>query len=138
MILVDTGPFIALFDAKDPRHESCVATLRTLREPLRTTIPVLAEAFHVLGPGSRGSDNLREFLLRGGVSVFFFDPGSLTRAFELMETYADRPMDLADASLVVAAESMQARKIFTVDRPDFETYRIRCGHRYQRFEIVES
>jgi uncharacterized protein len=70
--------------------------------------------------------------------VFFFDPSSLTRAFELMETYGDRPMDLADASLVVAAESIQARRIFTIDRPDFETYRIKRGHRYHRFEIVET
>jgi predicted nucleic acid-binding protein len=138
MILVDTGPFIALFDPKDPRHESCVATLRTLREPLRTTVPVLTEALHILAPGSRGADNLREFVLRGGVSVFFFDLASLTRAFELMETYADRPMDLADASLVVAAESVRARKVLTVDRPDFETYRIKRGHRYHRFEIVET
>lgn len=138
MILVDTGPFIALFDPKDPHHKSCVGTLRTLREPLRTTIPVLTEAFHILGPGSRGADNLRDFVLRGGVSVFFFDRASLTRAFELMETYGDHPMDLADASLVVAAESIQARRVFTVDRPDFETYRIRRGHRYHRFEIVET
>lgn len=74
----------------------------------------------------------------GGVSVFFFDPACLTRAFELMETYADRPMDLADASIVVAAESIQVRRVFTVARPDFETYRIRRGHRYHCFEIVET
>ena len=48
---------------------------------------------------------------------------ALTRAFELMELYADHPMDLADASTVVAAELLGARKAFTVDRRDFETYR---------------
>jgi hypothetical protein len=37
-----------------------------------------------------------------------------------MELYADRPMDLADASLVVAAESVGTRKVFTVDRNAFE------------------
>lgn len=135
MILVDTGPFVALFDPKDAGHASCVATLKSIREPLRTTIPVLTEAFHLLGPGSVGSDRLRDLVQQGGVTVFFLDRSALTRAFELMETYADHPMDLADASLVVAAESLPTRRIFTIDRPDFETYRIKRGHRHHRFEI---
>ena len=53
-----------------------------------------------------------------------------------MEQYADHPMDLADASLIVAAETLKTRKIFTVDRNDFTTYRIRRGHRYLGVEII--
>ncbi|MGE3595451.1 MAG: hypothetical protein AB7N70_07850 [Dehalococcoidia bacterium] len=34
---------------------------------------------------------------------------------ELMEKYQDRPMDLADASLVAAAERLEQRRIFTLD-----------------------
>jgi len=44
--------------------------------------------------------------------------------------------DLAAASLVVAAESLDVRRIFTVDRNDFETYRVRRGHRHHPMEIV--
>ncbi|MCI0363261.1 MAG: hypothetical protein L0219_05220, partial [Phycisphaerales bacterium] len=58
------------------------------------------------------------------------------RAFELMEHYADHAMDLADASIVVAAEVMKTRKVFTVDRNDFETYRIKWGHRHVPFDII--
>lgn len=47
-----------------------------------------------------------------------------------METYADRPLDLADASLIVAAEELKTCKVFTVDRDDFQTYRVRRGHRH--------
>jgi hypothetical protein len=61
VILVDTGPFVALFDPKDPLHERCKATLRSIREP---------------------------------------------------------------------------RKVFTLDRGDFSTYRIRRGHRHEPVEIV--
>lgn len=46
-----------------------------------------------------------------GASVWGFDRGSLLRAFELMETYADRPMDLADASLIVATEELKTCKV---------------------------
>jgi len=136
MILVDTGPLIALFDPKDGRHERCARTLQEVREPLQTTIPVLTEAFHMLGPESVGSDRLRDFIGRGGLSVWFFNEASLTRAFELMERYADHPMDLADASLVAAAELLGTRRIFTVDRNDFESYRVRRGHRQYAFEVL--
>jgi predicted nucleic acid-binding protein len=61
---------------------------------------------------------------------------ALQRAFELMEQYADHPMDLADASLIVAAETLHTRKIFTIDRQGFATYRIRRGHRHHGVEIV--
>lgn len=136
MILVDTGPLIALFDPKDGQHRRCVQSLKAIREPICTTVPVLTEAFHILQPQSIGSDNLRQFIAQGGLSVWFFDPSLLTRAFELMELYADHPMDLADASLVVAAESLRTRKVFTIDRQDFHAYRARRGHRYYPFEIV--
>jgi predicted nucleic acid-binding protein len=53
-----------------------------------------------------------------------------------MEVYADRPMDLADASLVTAAEALGTRRVFTIDRHDFETYRVRRGHRHQPMQII--
>ena len=136
MILVDRGPFVALFDPKDAQHDSCKAILKTLTTPLCTTIPVLTEAFHMLSPESYGSDRLRDFILQGGISVWFFNSTAVERSFELMEKYADHPMDLADASLIVAAESLNSNKIFTLDRHAFETYRIRRGHRHIKFELL--
>jgi uncharacterized protein len=136
VILVDTGPCVALFDPQDAQHTRCREVLRTLREPLYTTVPVLTEAFHMLSPESYGSDKLRDFIEGGGLSVWFMGQADLQRAFELMEQYADHPMDFADASLIVAAEALRTRKIFTIDRSDFTTYRIRRGHRYYNVEIV--
>ena len=136
MILVDTGPLVALFDPKHGQHERCVNALKDIREPIITTTPVLTEAFHMLGPASIGSNRLREFIEGGGLSVWFLDRPALTRAFELMELYADRPMGLADASLVTAAEGLGTRRVFTIDRNDFETYRVRRGHRHHPIQIV--
>jgi predicted nucleic acid-binding protein len=53
-----------------------------------------------------------------------------------MGKYADQPMDLADASLIVAAESLKTRSVFTIDRSNFETYRIRRGHRQYYVDII--
>jgi predicted nucleic acid-binding protein len=136
MILVDTGPLVALFDPRDAQHGRCVNALKQIREPIITTTPVLTEAFHMLGPASIGSDRLREFVESGGLSVWFLDRPALTRAFELMELYADHPMDLADASMVAAAEALGSKRVFTIDRDDFETYRVRRGHRHHTIQIV--
>ena len=50
----------------------------------------------------------------------------------LMERYQDTPMDLADASLVAAAERLGLSRIFTLDS-DFYVYRIDDR---EAFEIV--
>ena len=42
---------------------------------------------------------------------------------ELMRKYRDLPMDLADAALVRVAERERLRRIFTLDRRDFQIYR---------------
>jgi len=136
MILVDTGPLVALFDRRDAHHARCVETLKSAREPLCTTVAVLTEAFHLLEPRSIGSDRLREFIAKRALSVWFFEHGTLLRAFELMELHADRPMDLAAASLVVAAEALETRKIFAIDRNDFATYRVRRGHRHFALDVL--
>lgn len=49
-----------------------------------------------------------------------------------MARYRDRPMDLADATLVHLA---RLNTVFTVDHADFETYRL---DRRRRFRIVPS
>jgi predicted nucleic acid-binding protein len=74
--------------------------------------------------------------MKGGLSMWFFDRAALTRTFELMERYADQPMDLTGASLIVAAEVLRTRKIFTLDTSDFSTYRILRGHRYFAVEVI--
>lgn len=55
------------------------------------------------------------------------DQEATIRAFELMEQYGDHPMDLADASLIAAAESLRTTKVFTLNRADFQRYRVRRG-----------
>jgi uncharacterized protein len=136
MILIDTGPLVALFDPKERQHASCRRTLSALRSPLLTTLPVLTEAFHILGPETAGSQALRSFIGEGGLGVHFSSHDETLRAFELMETYGDDPMDLADGSVIAAAETLGTRKVFTLDRNDFETYRIKRGHRLYPVDIV--
>ncbi len=50
----------------------------------------------------------------------------IARMAELMRKYHDKPMDLADASIVATAEYMCMRLIFTLDS-DFYIYRLKNG-----------
>lgn len=136
MILVDSGPLVALFDPRDDAHVGAQGTLQKVAEPMVTTIPVLTEVFHLLGPATQGANALREFMRRGGLGVWYLLADTLGRSLELMDQYADHPMDLADASLVAAAETLRTTRVFTIDRNDFQSYRARFGRRLRGFTMI--
>jgi predicted nucleic acid-binding protein len=124
MIAVDTGPIVALFDKSDNEHHICVETFKAIREPLITTWPVITEAFHLLGFSTSVQDDLWEFVERGTVALYDLDRTFVKTCRALMRKYQDLPMDLADASLVAAADAENIRTIFTLDK-DFNVYRTR-------------
>jgi uncharacterized protein len=133
LILVDAGPLVALVDASDEHHGRCVGALRELREPMGTVWPAVTEALYLLLDVPEGQDAVLEMLRRGAVRLMSLDQEDVPRIQELMVRYRDQPMDLADAALVRVAEREGLDRVFTVDRRDFEVYRI--GRR-KSFQIV--
>ncbi len=129
MILMDTGPIIALLDTDDSNHTACMATAQRLPpEPLLTTWPCFTEAMYLLGAvgGYRYQAKLWQLWEAKRLVLYDFTSTELERMPLLMEKYRDTPMDLADASLIVLAESLSLKQIFTVDR-DFYVYRLADG-----------
>jgi len=125
MILADTGFFYALLDRDDAWHARCREAALALEEGLITTWPVLTEAVHLI---SRWLDieqaaALMEEVAGGDIVVWDLTPGSRAKIPSLVRRYADLPMDLADASLVLLAESLGHGRILTTDQRDFRTYR---------------
>ncbi len=133
MVLIDTGPLVALFDDTEPSHKQCHSALKKIMDSPVTTWPALTEAFYFLGGWDRGQSKLWDFVLSGGVHVSEIPEELQPRIHELMKKYSDNPMDLADASLVAVAEYYKIKKIFTLDRRDFSRYR---PHHCARFEII--
>ncbi|MDB9528315.1 PIN domain-containing protein [Oscillatoria sp. CS-180] len=76
---------------------------------------------------------LGKLLLDELLTVYEIQERDYVRLLELMEKYQDRPMDLADASLVLVAENTGSRRILTLDS-DFLFYRIR---NQETFDIVQ-
>ena len=135
MILIDTGPIVALFDKDDRYHALCIENLKEIREPLITTWPVLTECFYLLNFSWEVQDSLWLFIQRGGVDIHPLGKESLISCRELMKQYRDLPMDLADATLVALADVLGISKIFTLDHKDFSIYRFK---QKKRFTLIPS
>ena len=130
MILIDTGPIVALFDKNDNYHDKCLSLLKTIKEPLITTMPVLTEAFYLLGFSWQVQDALWELVNQGGIQIYDLKGEQFKRCRELMKKYKDLPMDLADATIVSAAETVNISTIFTIDK-DFRVYRTKQGKNFR-------
>jgi predicted nucleic acid-binding protein len=133
-VLVDAGPLVALIDRRDNHHARCVDALRAVVDPLITVWPALVEAMDLL-EGWHEQSALWAMVEAGPIALARLDDEDVPRLRELMNKYRDRPMDLADASLVHVAERDGYRRVFTLDRRDFEVYRL-AGR--ERFTIVPA
>lgn len=125
MIIADTGFWLALANRKDHHHGRARKFLASLDEPLVTTWPVVTETCYLLlkylGPASE-QRYLGSFA-SGAFDVFDLRREDAPRIVDLMTMYADLPMDLADASLVILAEHLGHGRILSTDQRDFRTYR---------------
>lgn len=133
MILVDTGPLVALVNRSDAWHEHCVATSKTFLEPPLTVWPAVTEAVFLVRSSIVAQSDILQMIGRGDVRLAELDNLDVPRMRELMLKYRDLPMDLADAALVRVAEREHVRTIFTLDRHGFEIYR---PARIGRFHIL--
>lgn len=129
MILTDAKPIVAIIDPDDPYHAVCNAVLRRLSDDrLITTWPCITKAMHWLGRAGGYPYQARIWDLYHAAKLFVHQPSpaETDRMARLMAQYHDTPMDLADASLIAAAENLGHRRIFTVDLR-FYFYRLNDG-----------
>lgn len=125
-IIVDAGPLVALFRARDGHHEAAKSALESTRALLLSTWPVVTEVCHFLSRD--GKRALLSFIRRGALRIEPLSAGDIPRLDELLARY--ERMDFADATLVLLAEKTGVMEVFTIDRRDFETYRTRAGRRF--------
>jgi uncharacterized protein len=120
--LLDTGPLVAALRRpgdKDAFTPWAAKLLRSLPYPLFTCDAVLTEAGHFL----RSPAKLLEAVNRGLLVSRFDTQRAGPRLAELVEQYADRSMDFADACLVCMSEQTRDCRVVTIDRADFTVYR---------------
>ena len=129
MTLTDTGPLVALINKNDPNHRRCFdATKRLPAGPLVTTWPCFTEAMYLVfqAGGYSAQAELWRWWTAGRLVLHDLTGDEMNRMAVVMDKYKDRPMDLADASLIATAERLGMQRIFTLDS-DFHIYRLMDG-----------
>jgi uncharacterized protein len=123
MILCDTGPLVAAFNAADRDHARCTVFLR--QNWSRLVVPSLAvtEICHLLAdPQRRGRTGLAaEFcaaVAADELRVIEATPHDYRRMAELLTTYASLRLQVVDACIVALAERLDLREVATLDRRD--------------------
>lgn len=126
---------VAMVDRSDPYHARCATALARLPpDDFLTTWPCFTEAMYLLGArhGHAAQEDLWGYVVEGIIRLHQPAADEWERVRTLMQTYRDAPMDLADASLVVAGERLRLNRVLTTDR-HFHAYRLRGR---DAFEVI--
>lgn len=127
MIIVDTGPLVAVANDRDKWHAACVACLGSARGPLLVPSPVMTEVCYMLSTrrGPQLEAAFLEDISEGVLELAELTTSDIRRMAELVRKYASLPLGVADASVVALAERMNISTIATIDRRDFSIVRPR-------------
>jgi predicted nucleic acid-binding protein len=121
-IIADTGPLVAYLDRSDKDHGWAKDNLMQITRPLLTCEAVIAEALFLLRRGGIDPDGLLHLIHRGLLIPTFRLSDEIATIQQLMKTYRNIPMSLADACLVRMSELHENSKVMTLDS-DFVVYR---------------
>lgn len=126
MIVVDTGPVVALVNDRDEHHERCREFLETHPGPLLLPATVFTEVCLLL-ERRRGTQAELAFLadVRAGRFRLVDVEPDLERIAELVERYSDLPLGTVDASVVALTERLELPEVATLDHRDFSVVRPR-------------
>jgi predicted nucleic acid-binding protein len=130
-LLLDTGALVSLLDRSQNRYREFSDFFRAWSGQVLTSEAVLTEATHLLTRVPGGALACLDFVLSGGALLVPTSTAALRRGRQLMQQYADCPMDFADATLVVLAEDLGTDLVLTTDRRDFSVYRIGGRKRFR-------
>jgi uncharacterized protein len=127
VIVVDTGPIVALLNDRDDHHERCRDFLANHPGPLLVPTTVFTEVC-MLAESRRGTRAELAFLadVRAGLfTLLETTSADLDRIAELVETYADLPLGTVDASVIALAERLNLPAVATLDHRHFSIVRPR-------------
>lgn len=119
--VVDAGVIVAYFDRCDPHHD-WAKNVFAANENFSTCEAVLSEACARIEYAGGGQERAVQLVADGILTLEFSAQANIVRIFRLMQKYADRPMDFADACLVVMTEKFSDPVLFTLDN-NFKFYR---------------
>ena len=133
MILVDTSGLLAALFPDQRRHQEAADVLLEMDGPFVLSPFVLAELDYLITKlaGVEVEMALLDDVARGAYRLAEFGAGEVALAREVIKKYPGLDLGLADASLVVLAESLGVRDLLTLDERHFRTVRCPSGEPFQ-------
>ena len=120
--IADTELLVAFLYTRDEHHERAVEEMKQVAPPLLTCESVLTEASYLVGEQGVPRGTVARLVSRGVVRVAFEAQREIARIEQLLDQYADLPMDWADACVVRMSELVPRADVLTVDG-EFRIYR---------------
>ncbi len=121
--IADAGFLIAYLDPDEGRNHEWATEQFMRHGQFVTCAAVLAEACARLAYAGQKQSRVLRMVETGALGLDFREAEHIPRLIRLMDKYANRPMDFADACLVVMAEQTRDVVIYTLDKDDFSIYR---------------
>ncbi|HSR52250.1 MAG TPA: PIN domain-containing protein [Acidobacteriota bacterium] len=124
-LILDTGPILALLDADDPAHASCVKLLDEIDEPLIVVAPALVEVDYWIRKRLQPEvwSIFVEDIATGAYRLEHLSPADLIRVAELQSDYADLGLGMVDAAVIAVCERLGEQKVATLDLRHFRAVR---------------
>lgn len=135
MIIVDTGPLVAVADRDDAHHRDCTTWFDGCIETVIVPASVIVEVCWLLGRrvGPEAEAAFLAELSGGDPRIEPLAEADYRRSAELVQTYADLDLGFVDASVVAVAERLEIETVATLNHRDFRV--VRPTHR-DSFELV--
>ena len=121
VVLLDTGPWVALHCRDDRHHRWAREQFALLTEPALSCEAVVAETCFLLARGGHDPAKALALVSRGVVRIGMNLGDDIDAVVALFERYANAPSSLADASLIRMSEQHERCRVMTLDS-DFHIY----------------
>lgn len=120
-VIFDTGPLVAWLCPRDQHHQWALRAFTSIRSPGIVCEAVLTEDCHLAAKEGVPRAKVIDLVHDGRLAVVSL-AGELPIIRNLLERYADTPMDFADGCIVRLAELNEDSPVCTTDT-DFLVFR---------------
>lgn len=122
VVLLDTGPWVALLSRNATHHKWAVEQFRRLPPPMLSCEAVVAETCFLLKRSGFDPSLALQFIERGVVQLPFVLQEQIGSVGSLFKRYGNVSASLADAALIRLAEINDSPLLLTTDS-NFHIYR---------------
>jgi len=127
-VVADSGALYALYDADDKHHSAVLRAVREEKGSIIVPSVILGEVDYLLREflGIDAELDFVDAIISGAYALEQLTAADVKRSRELIATYRDLDLGLADAGVIATAERLGVFRILTVDERDFRAVKPRA------------